>query len=130
MKSHPAYLVIGFVVSALRVAACQDIDSREQDVLQTVHTGKSVFTISVRDEPATGFAIALKETSESIYLLDVKTESASPPKPGTRSQKVFRFFTNLTRGTGKAVFVRFRPFDFAGTKSEETYEIEIEIEGG
>jgi hypothetical protein len=101
----------------------------EEDLRSVPAAPRAEFTITITDNPSTGYTVALKSMSEGIFLLS--TEPVRPPaqpRPGAASTRTFRFYNSLDIGGGDpplVTFARFRVFDFANSYVEESYAVDI-----
>ena len=86
------------------------------------------FSITVSDNPSTGYTMALSYMSEGIFLIRTEDKKLPPNSPpGAAGGRTFKFYQWHSKSEAplEIIFSRFRPFDLENTYSEEKYVLEI-----
>jgi predicted secreted protein len=102
--------------------------ARAQEPQTVVVPPNAEFTITVSDNPTTGYTLALKSMSEGVFFLFTDAlQSPARPIPGAGSSRTFHFYNSLAAGAGEAevVFARFQRFNFQDSYVEERYTLDI-----
>ena len=87
------------------------------------------FSITVSDNPSTGYSVGLAHVSEGVFLLRTEPQKLPPnAPPGAAGGRTFHFFHwhhERPEQAPEIVFARFQPFDLENSYREEKYVLDI-----